>query len=181
MPESKQATKKSREKSQAGPVARRPPSPGKAYGVPKDQKGLLPWSHVVERMTQAQHYWVCTVSAQGRPHATPVDGIWLDDRLYFSGSPDTRRHRNLAENSSVCIHLESTSDVVILHGEAHEFRAPDRDLALRLSQASQQKYGYEPKPADYENSTGMYCVFKPQVVYAWKALLKDVTRWDVSY
>jgi nitroimidazol reductase NimA-like FMN-containing flavoprotein (pyridoxamine 5'-phosphate oxidase superfamily) len=129
-------------------------------------------------MAQAQHYWICTVSAQGRPHATPVDGIWLDEKLYFSGSPETRRHRNLAGNPSVCVHLESASDVVILHGEAQEFRAPNRAMALRLSQASEQKYGYGLKPEDYERGTGFF-VFQPQVVYAWKSLLKYVTRWDI--
>jgi nitroimidazol reductase NimA-like FMN-containing flavoprotein (pyridoxamine 5'-phosphate oxidase superfamily) len=178
MPDSKRVLRKGQIEPQASPIARRPRSPGRAYGVPKDKKGLLPWNYVVERMTQAQHYWVCTVSAQGRPHATPVDGIWLDDRLYFGGYSETRRHRNLAENPSVCIHLESASDVVILQGEAHDFRAPDRDTALRLSQASAQKYGYGLKPEDYETGSGTF-EFRPQVVYAWEPLLKDVTRWDI--
>jgi nitroimidazol reductase NimA-like FMN-containing flavoprotein (pyridoxamine 5'-phosphate oxidase superfamily) len=179
MPTAKRVTQKKQVNPEMGPIARRPHSPGRAYGIPKNKKGLLllPWSHVSERMAQAHSYWVCTVSPAGRPHATPVDGLWLDDRLYFSGSPETRRHRNLAANPAVCIHLDSGSDVVILHGEALEFRAPDRALAIRLSEASAQKYGYGTKPEDYETGAGMY-VFRPQVVFAWKQNLKDVTRWD---
>jgi len=157
----------------------RPVSPGRAYGIPKDKKGLLPWSHVSERMTQAHAYWICTVSPDGQPHATPVDGLWLDDRLYFGGDPETRRNRNLEANPAVCVHLESGSDVVILHGEAHSFRAPEQALAARLSEASAKKYGYGPKPDDYMTATGMY-VFQPRVVFAWKQFPRDATRWELS-
>jgi nitroimidazol reductase NimA-like FMN-containing flavoprotein (pyridoxamine 5'-phosphate oxidase superfamily) len=129
---------------------------------------------VVERLTRAVHYWIGTVSPDGRPHATPVDGLWLNDRLYFGGSPQTRRQRNLAANPAVCVHLESATDVVILHGEAHAER-PDGTLAKRLAEASAQKYGYAPKPEDYEKS-GVH-VFRPRVVFAWTHLPKDATRW----
>jgi nitroimidazol reductase NimA-like FMN-containing flavoprotein (pyridoxamine 5'-phosphate oxidase superfamily) len=148
------------------------------YGVPKHHKGLLPWSHVSERMAEAKVYWVSTVSPDGRPHATPVDGIWLDDRLYFGGSPKTRRHRNLAANPAVCIHLESGSDVVILHGDAHELGVADHALAVRLSEASNKKYGYGTKPEQYEAeaASGIW-VFHPRVVFAWRQFMKDATRW----
>jgi hypothetical protein len=162
------------------PQASRPYSPGPAYGIPKgkSRKGLLPWSHVRERMAEAKVYWVCTVSPDGRPHATPVDGLWLDDRLYFGGYPQTRRNRNLAANSAVCIHLESGSDVVILHGDAEELHALEHALTTRLVEASAQKYGYAQKPEDYE-AGGVY-EFRPRVVFAWKELMKDITRWQVE-
>jgi nitroimidazol reductase NimA-like FMN-containing flavoprotein (pyridoxamine 5'-phosphate oxidase superfamily) len=157
-----------------GPEARRPHMPG--YGVPKDKKGLLPWSHVCGRMAEAQNYWVCTVGPDGRPHATPVWGLWLDDRLYFGGGPQTRRSRNLAANPAVCLHLESGSDVVILHGDAQELRAPDRSLITRLIEISQKKYGYAPKPEDYE-APGTY-VLQPRWALSWKQFPKDATRWS---
>src|SRR5262245_16381655 len=113
-------TKPASKQNQSGPAASRPHMPG--YGVAKDKTGLLPWSHVTERMDEAQNYWICTVSLDGRPHATPVWGLWVDDRLYFGGSPQTRRNRNLAENPAVCVHLESGSDVIILHGDAYLLR-----------------------------------------------------------
>src|SRR6266545_3477969 len=109
MPITKRVTKKKQVSRQIGPTARRPHSPGRAYGIPKNKKELLPWSHVSDRMAQARAYWICTVSPEGRPHATPVDGLWLDDRLYFGGSPETRRHRNLAANPAVSIHLDSST------------------------------------------------------------------------
>jgi Pyridoxamine 5'-phosphate oxidase len=158
------------------PTASRPRLP-KEYGVSSGTKGLLPWSHVTDRMTRAQHYWIATVSPDGRPHATPVDGVWLDDRLYFGGSPQTRRQRNLAHNAAVCVHLESGSDVVILHGDAHPER-PDRPLAVRLAGASAQKYGYSQTPEQYEQSD--VHVFRPRVAFAWTHLPKDATRWQLA-
>jgi nitroimidazol reductase NimA-like FMN-containing flavoprotein (pyridoxamine 5'-phosphate oxidase superfamily) len=130
-------------------------------------------------MAAARYYWVCTVSPEGRPHATPVDGLWLDDRLYFGGSPATRRNRNLGANPAVCIHLENGLDVVILHGEAQALRHPEHALAVRLSEASAQKYGYAPKPEEYQANEGTF-VFRPRIVYAWKQFPKDVTRWRFS-
>ncbi len=48
----------------------------------------------------------------------------IEAAAYFGGSPQTRRNRNLVETPAVCVHLESRSDVVILHGDAQELRAP---------------------------------------------------------
>ena len=161
-------------KTTNGPIASRPQMPLE-YGIPKHTKGLLPWSHVTERMTKAMHYWICTVDPNNHPHVTPVDGLWLDDKLYFGGSPRTKRNRNLAANPAVSVHLDSSSDVVIMHGSAY-LHTPDRALAVRLSKVSREKYGYAPRPEDYEAS-GMH-VFRPRVVFGWKQFPKDVTRWQ---
>jgi hypothetical protein len=157
------------------PKASRPQIPA-VYGLPKHNKGLLPWSHVSERMAQTQVYWISTVDPRGRPHATPVDGLWLDGRLYFGGSQETRRNRNLARNPAVCVHLESGSDVVILHGEARELGEEDRELARRLAAAANEKYGYGAKAEDY--LAGGTFAFTPRKVIAWKTLFKDATRWE---
>jgi nitroimidazol reductase NimA-like FMN-containing flavoprotein (pyridoxamine 5'-phosphate oxidase superfamily) len=127
-------------------------------------------------MEKAQHYWISTTGPDGRPHATPVDGLWIEDRLYFGGSPGTRRNRNLAANPAVVVHLESATDVVILHGDARELRTPDRKLVERLVNDSAKKYGYAPKPEDF--ATGGTYVVHPRVVFAWKQFPKDATRWQ---
>lgn len=168
-------TKQAGIKRDDSPLVSRPRVPA-VYGIPKGKKGMLPWSHVDERMSQAMHYWVCTVTPNGRPYATPVDGLWLEGRLYFGGSPQTRWVRNLAANSAVSVHLESATDVVILRGDAHELKAPERSLTTTLSRASKEKHGYGSKPENYE-SGGVY-VFRPRVVVAWKQFPKDVTRWE---
>lgn len=169
----KRTSKKKQTNEESVPKADRPHMPG--YGVPENKRGLLDWSHVSERMAAAQNYWIGTVSPDGHPHATPVWGLWVDDKLYFGGGPMTKRSRNLNENAAVCVHLESGSDVVILQGEAHPLTSPDKALAVRLADMSSEKYGYRPKPEDYE-APGTY-VFTPSVVLAWKQFPKDATRW----
>ena len=158
-----------------GPQASRPRFPPE-YGVSTGAKGLLPWSHVADRMAKAMHYWISTTGPDGHPHATPVDGLWIDDRLYFGGSPQTRRQRNIAANPSVCVHLESASDVVILHGEARAER-PDAALAKRLAKDSTQKYGYGQTPEQYQQ-TDVH-VFRPRTAFAWTNLPKDATRFSL--
>jgi nitroimidazol reductase NimA-like FMN-containing flavoprotein (pyridoxamine 5'-phosphate oxidase superfamily) len=163
-----------------GPRAGRPISPGPDYGIPSGAKGLLPWAHATERLAAAHHYWISTVGPGGRPHVTPVDGVWLDDRLYFGGSPSTRRTRNLADNPAVAIHVGDGSDVVIVHGQAEPLGAAAHDLAVRLSEAVQAKYGYGPRPQDYEAAANGNFVVKPRLVFAWKAFPNDVTRWRLA-
>jgi nitroimidazol reductase NimA-like FMN-containing flavoprotein (pyridoxamine 5'-phosphate oxidase superfamily) len=176
MASTKRTSKQKQTNQATGPIADRPHMPG--YGVPENKKGLLSWSHVTERMAAAQNYWICSVSPGNQPHATPVWGLWLDDRLYFGGGTTTRWTRNLAENPAVCLHLESGSDVVILHGEAQPLGAPERELTVRLADASAAKYGYRPKPEDYQKP-GTY-VFRPRKVLAWKQFPKDATRWQFA-
>lgn len=155
-------------------VISRPKIPAE-YGIPKNNKGLLSWSHITERMTQAMHYWICTVGSDYRPHITPVDGLWLEDTLYFGGSPKTRRNRDLLANPAVSVHLDSSEDVVILHGNAY-LQTPDHAIAVQLVSASKQKYGYAPNPEEYKKS-GIH-VFRPRTVFAWKQFPTDVTRWQ---
>ncbi len=54
MTTTKRVSKKNQTDREAGPTADRPHMPG--YGIPKDEKGLLPWSHVTERMGKSMHY-----------------------------------------------------------------------------------------------------------------------------
>jgi hypothetical protein len=161
----------------ASPKVDRPLMP-KQYGLPKHKKGLLPWSYIVEQMTEAKHYFICTVTPDGRPHAIPVEGLWLEDTLYFGGSPQTRWQRNLAANPHISVHLENALKVVILRGHAYGVGRIDRALAEMLATASKEKYGYTPRREDYQNG-GVY-VFRPYVVIAWKQFPKDATRWRFS-
>jgi general stress protein 26 len=158
----------------AEPVASRPRFPPE-YAAARGRKGMLPWSHVGDRMRDAQHYWICTVSAEGRPDARPVDGVWLHDRLYFGGSPETRWHRNITANPAVCIHLENAMDVVTLQGSARLEKIATA-LARELAQVSNAKYGYGTKPEEYVEH-GVLC-FRPRLVLAWTNLGKDPTKWE---
>jgi hypothetical protein len=158
-----------------GVQASRPRMPAE-YGLPAHTEGLLPWSYVRQRMSDAKYYWIATVSPDGHPHATPVDGLWLDDRLYFGGSPQTRWNRNLDNNPAVCVHLESGAEVLILHGEASMI-IPDQPFTVLLAEGSARKYGYPMQPELYAPGVRE---FRPRVVYAWSQFPKDVTRWTIT-
>ena len=144
------------------------------YGSPRHGRGLLKWSHIQTRMANAAHYWVCANDGRSS-HVTPVDGIWLDDRLYFGGDPGTKRQRLLRAHPQACVHLESAEDVVILYGEALEVSGVAPDIAARLEQASKAKYGYAPPAAHYESNP--ISVFVPKHGLAWTDLRKDPTRF----
>jgi hypothetical protein len=153
----------------------RPRMPGE-YGVPKNDDGLLAWSHVQERMTAAQHYWLSTVTPTGEPRSTPVDGCWVEDALLFGGSPSTGWNRNLAKNEAVSVHLPGTTDVVILHGTA-PLVMPTRELAVKLAALNKTKYGYNSEPEFYMGG-GVRC-FRPRVALAWTDFPRDCTRWEI--
>ncbi len=159
------------------PKAERPDMPD-GYGIPEGQGGTLPWSYVEEQMTGARNYWVVTVRPDGHPHVMPVWGAWLDRKLYIEGSPETRRHRNIAANPHVVVHLENGSQVVILEGEAYAGGKPDPELGERLSRSFTAKYapmGYSPAPDNWDNG-GLYVVH-PKKVFAWTQFPQDTTRW----
>ncbi len=90
------------------------------YGVDTSSWAPLPWSWAVERLATNRNFWVVTVSAQGRPHALPVWGVWDDDdgRLAFSCGPRARKARNLAENPRMVIMIDDTVECLSLEGGA---------------------------------------------------------------
>jgi hypothetical protein len=148
------------------PVTERPAIPG--YGVPESVEGTLPWSHAVERLERAKNYWVVTASADGKPHAVPVWGLWLDGALYVGAGP--RSTRNIEANPRVSVHLESGDDVVIVEGTVEPFADPDGTLFPRYADAMAAKYDYRPEEA------GGY-VLRPRTAYAWSSFPTDATRW----
>ena len=118
------------------------PEPGRlqteeSYGVPESEESMLPWSYVEERMSGPRNYWVATVRPDGRPHAVPVWGVWLDGTFHFGGGRRTRKARNVAVNPHLVVYLESGDDVVILDGVAEEITDPL--LLLRIDDACEAK------------------------------------------
>ena len=40
-------------------------------------------ARALARLRAAMSYWIATTRPDGRPHAAPVWGVWLDDALWF--------------------------------------------------------------------------------------------------
>ena len=52
------------------------------------------WGKGRRELQDAEVYWLSTVRPDGRPHVTPLLGIWLDGALYFCTGPDERKAKN---------------------------------------------------------------------------------------
>ena len=98
------------------------------YGVDDSSWAPLPWSWAAERLTANQNFWVVTVSANGRPHAPPVWGVWDDPeaRFAFSCGPRARKLRNLAANQQAVVMVDNTVECVSVEGRAAPIRADER-------------------------------------------------------
>jgi nitroimidazol reductase NimA-like FMN-containing flavoprotein (pyridoxamine 5'-phosphate oxidase superfamily) len=150
-------------------------------GYLENPKALLPWSHVEQRLSDALHYWLCTVRPDGRPHAVPKWAVYVDAKIYFDGSPETRHARNIAQNPQVVLHLESGEDVIIVEGTAKEYGKPAAELALQIAQAYAQKYadrGYAPEPDQWDEG-GLFEI-TPHTVIAWTQFTDDPTRFTLE-
>jgi len=156
-----------------GPEPGRPQMPA-GYGVdPRSREGLLTWSRVSSQMAQARNYWIGTTRPDGRPHAVPVWGVWLDEVFYFSTDRLSRKARNLDANPAIVVHLESGDDVVILEGTAHV--VADRSVLERFVEAYDAKYRFRPQPSEAAPVYGV----RPRVAYAWleRDFPRTATRW----
>src|SRR4029453_863732 len=108
------------------------------YGQPGTQGELLPWSFVEERLGGAPNYWITTITAAGRPHARPVDGVWVNGALCFGGSDETKWVRNLQSNPAMSVHLASNTEAVILEGTVERIPNPDHPLAISSTPAARE-------------------------------------------
>ena len=59
------------------------------------------WEEVQGLLTDAGTYWLTTVRADGRPHVTPLIGVWHDDAVHFCTGPREQKARNLEINRRV--------------------------------------------------------------------------------
>jgi Pyridoxamine 5'-phosphate oxidase len=69
-----------------------------------------PWAEGLREVIAADTFWLWTVRADGRPHVTPLIGVWHGDAIWFSIGAGERKARNLAENSS-CVLTTGRSDL----------------------------------------------------------------------
>jgi nitroimidazol reductase NimA-like FMN-containing flavoprotein (pyridoxamine 5'-phosphate oxidase superfamily) len=160
------------EPSSSGPV--RFPA---GYGLPGGAESRVPWSYVEQRLRAASNYWLTTVGPSARPHARPVDGVWVEGALCFGGSPETRWVRNLTANPSVSVNLSSEAEAIILEGTAELVTDPCHPLAAPCLAASKAKY-----PQYYSAESTPFRPFwalRPTTVFAWTLanFPRDATCW----
>lgn len=145
------------------------------YGMQKRKRGTMKWADVCKQLEKSKNYWICTTRADGRPHAMPVWGFFLDDHLFFSTGRTTLKARNIARDPNIVIHLESGDDAVIVECTVQEFPLTDKAWVKRVDDLSKKKYKMGlmliPESVMYRAT--------PKVVLAWreKDFAVSGTRW----
>ena len=153
--------------------AKFPPDYGER-GVEGDEP--VAWSTIEDQLREATTYWLSTVGPDARPHARPVDGVWVEGALVFGGSPDTRWVRNLQQNPALSVHLPSGGDAVILEGTVEWVTDPDHPVSLPAREEQHAKY---PQYFPSVPEPGPFWMLRPTVAYAWTldGFPKGATRW----
>ncbi|MEO8285373.1 MAG: pyridoxamine 5'-phosphate oxidase family protein [Chloroflexota bacterium] len=157
------------EQTRQEPVVVRPLMP-KDYGVPEDKEGTIAWSDADRWLSEAKIYWIATTRPDGRPHAVPIWGAWVEERFYFDGSPETRWGRNIAENPAIVVHIEKGDVAVMVEGVVEEVK-PGPEVHKKIREAYGARYDYVPT-----EGVGMYMV-EPTVGFAWGEFPKSVTKY----
>jgi hypothetical protein len=147
-------------------------------GYVDNPASYVDWSWVVTQLTESKNYWLCSVRPDGRPHVIPRWAVYVDGRIYYDGSPETRHAQNLETNPHASVHLESGDQVIILEGTSASAGKPAPELANRLVAAYRKKYagqGYSPEPSQWDEG-GLY-VFTPRQCIAWTQFNLDPTKF----
>ena len=145
------------------------------YGMDKAKRGTMKWSDVGKQLLASHSYWICTTRADGRPHAMPVWGFWLDGNVLFGTGRTTLKAKNIARNPNIVVHLESGDNAVILECTVEEQPLTDKAFRKRLDALSRKKYKM---PLMVVPESVLYRA-RPKVVLAWRErdFPVSATRW----
>jgi nitroimidazol reductase NimA-like FMN-containing flavoprotein (pyridoxamine 5'-phosphate oxidase superfamily) len=94
-------------------------------------------------LAKAELYWLTTVRGDGRPHVTPLVGVWIDDNFVFCTGSGEQKARNIAHGNAVVITTGTNSwnsglDIVV---EGHAERVTGLHELTDLADAYRDKYG----------------------------------------
>lgn len=106
--------------------------------------GAVPtaWAQARKVLDDAELYWVSTVRPDGRPHVTPLLGVWLDGATYFCTGSTERKAKNLMQNphcilTTGCNKLDGLD--LVVEGEAAD--VSDETELRSVADAYEAKYG----------------------------------------
>ncbi|MGD0811408.1 MAG: pyridoxamine 5'-phosphate oxidase family protein [Acidimicrobiales bacterium] len=104
--------------------------------------GPTTWEETRRQLETAELSWLVTVRPDGRPHATPVVAVWVDDALHFTTGEKEQKGANLRAGDRVLLQAgrldwEGGIDVVV---EGQAKLAVDETLLRRLATAWQARW-----------------------------------------
>lgn len=144
------------------------------YGIAPDAGTFAPWSDIEQKLRASRNYWIGTTRPDGRPHAMPVWGAWVQGTLFWGTGTSTVKARNLAANPAITVHLESGDDLVVIEGTATPFSYDDH--ADEVEPEWQRKYGMSLAEA---GEGAAYFRLVPRVAFSWLEadFPNTATRW----
>ncbi|MEV7864974.1 pyridoxamine 5'-phosphate oxidase family protein [Streptomyces sp. NPDC088124] len=154
------------------------------YGEPRAP--ATAWAEAVALLARAEVFWLTTVRPGGRPHVTPLLGVWADGALHFCTGAEERKSRNLAANSEVALTtgvntLREGLDLVV---EGTAVRVADEARLTALARAWEAKYGtdwhFDVRDGAFAGDAGniaqVYAV-APRTVFGFGKSPYSQTRW----
>jgi hypothetical protein len=117
---------------------------------------------VVERLRGTRNYWLSTTRPDGRPHAVPIWGVWLEEAFWFTSFPG-RKVENVSHQPWVVLTTETPGEVVILEGTAARVEADD--LPATYGATFDAKYG--PGWSGVELDGSLLLRIRPSHARAW--------------
>jgi nitroimidazol reductase NimA-like FMN-containing flavoprotein (pyridoxamine 5'-phosphate oxidase superfamily) len=102
-----------------------------------------PWETTERALREAELYWLTTVRADGRPHVTPLIGLYHDGALHFCTGLREQKYKNLQHSADVAVTTGTNTwakglDVVV---EGTVAQVADNDELQRIADAYVGKYG----------------------------------------
>ena len=149
------------------------------------------WASGRQMLEDAEVYWVSSVRPDGRPHVTPLLGIWLNGAMYFCTGDGERKARNLESNpqcvlTTGCNNLDGL-DVVV---EGKVSRVSEVGELHSAADAYESKYGSHFTSPDgtwfglgdaiRQGNVGLYRVDTARILGFAKGETFSQTRWEFS-
>ncbi len=163
------------------PTASRPYWPDALQEPSDSTHSLKPWAWALERLEKSHNYWIATSRPEGQPHLMLVWGIWLENALWFSTGPRTRKAKNLAAHPRCVLGTEDADEAVIVEGITAQVE--DAGTKKRFAAAYNHKYGGDIEPL-LESHAGLVYRVDPQVGFGQdehaENFIEAVTRWKFT-
>jgi pyridoxine/pyridoxamine 5'-phosphate oxidase len=149
------------------------------------------WSGARTELASAEIYWLSTIRPDGRPHVTPLLGIWLEGGFYFCTGPNERKAKNLRTNRQ-CVVTTGRNTLegldLVLEGTAETISDP-AELG-RVANTYESKYGahfaapngtWSGLAAAIRQAEALVCRVVPATVFGFgKGTPFSQTRWQFS-
>jgi general stress protein 26 len=141
-----------------------------------DDSVATSWAVTRAQLEAAELCWLVTLRPDGRPHATPLVTVWVDDAMHFTTGESEQKAVNLRANDSVLLQTgrldwQSGIDIVL---EGRATLATDDDLLARLAAAWQPRWDgrwqYEARNGSLHHPGGFRVLtfsVRPETVYAY--------------